>query len=275
MLSVIIPNYNKGHYLGQCIESVLGQTYTDIEVIIIDDCSTDRSPQLILQYAQQDDRIKPILLQKNVGVSAARNIGITHAQGEYITMLDSDDFYWNKNKLKAEMQVMREHTECCIAYSYRILVDENGNPIEKRKDERRYVSGQKMLFHFLTEWGANNYVQRDYVTKKEALIHVGMYSIGKSYYEDYDLLLRLVSICPIYYTGEYGTAYRIVDNGLANQHKQDDAYQFRVPMQIRKKYIKNIPDITTRVLAQAIWRMQVLLTEIRICRRKIFVRKKI
>lgn len=89
-ISIIIPVYNVEDYLGECIESVLNQTYKDIEVILIDDGSTDKSPAICDQYSKQDDRIK-VFHQENRGISATRNLGLKYATGEYIGWVDSDD----------------------------------------------------------------------------------------------------------------------------------------------------------------------------------------
>lgn len=90
MISVIIPVFNSAPYLAQCLDSVLGQTYGDLQVICVDDGSTDASPMILEQYAQKDSRIL-VLTQANSGVSAARNAGLDKASGGYITFVDSDD----------------------------------------------------------------------------------------------------------------------------------------------------------------------------------------
>lgn len=90
-ISVIIPVYNTGKYLARCLDSVLGQTFTDFEVICINDGSTDNSGEILAQYAKTDKRIK-IINQTNSGLSATRNVGIKHASGKYISFIDSDDW---------------------------------------------------------------------------------------------------------------------------------------------------------------------------------------
>lgn len=94
MISVIIPVYNSELYLSQCIQSVLDQTFTDFELILVNDGSTDSSPSICDLYAQLDKRIKVIHIP-NSGVSNARNVGIDNALGEWIVFIDSDDFVEN------------------------------------------------------------------------------------------------------------------------------------------------------------------------------------
>ncbi len=90
-ISVIIPVYNTGKYLPECLDSVLNQTLDDIEIICVDDASGDNSFEIITDYAQKDSRIKYKKFEKNKGVSAARNYGIDVAEGEYLYFFDSDD----------------------------------------------------------------------------------------------------------------------------------------------------------------------------------------
>ena len=89
---VIIPCYNVAKYLGQCLDSVLKQTFQDFEVLCVNDGSTDKSLEILQQYAEKDERVK-IIDQENKGLSEARNIALDMAQGEFIAFADSDDYY--------------------------------------------------------------------------------------------------------------------------------------------------------------------------------------
>lgn len=92
MVSIIIPVFNSEKYLERCIDSAIKQTYENIEIIIVDDCSKDKSKEIIEQYEIKNKKIKKILLSKNQGVSNARNVGMSVSDGEYIVFLDSDDY---------------------------------------------------------------------------------------------------------------------------------------------------------------------------------------
>lgn len=92
LISIIVPVYNVEPYLKKCLDSIIGQTYINFEVIIVDDASTDASGELCDTYALFDSRLKVDHLTKNLGLSAARNVGIRKAKGEYITFIDSDDY---------------------------------------------------------------------------------------------------------------------------------------------------------------------------------------
>ena len=91
-VSVIIPVYNVEKYLHECLDSLLNQTLKDIEIIAVDDGSTDSSLKILKDYAKKDKRLK-VLTQENKGAGAARNLGMKHATGSYLSILDSDDYF--------------------------------------------------------------------------------------------------------------------------------------------------------------------------------------
>ena len=91
IISVIVPVYNVEQYLRKCVDSIMCQTYADLEIILIDDGSPDKSPEICDEYAKKDCRIR-VIHQKNGGLGYARNVGICNAQGDFITFIDSDDY---------------------------------------------------------------------------------------------------------------------------------------------------------------------------------------
>ena len=91
LISVIVPVYKVEQYLDECIQSIVNQTYTNLEIILVDDGSPDNCPQICDEWAKKDSRIR-VLHNKNNGVSAARNAGLTIAKGQYIGFVDSDDY---------------------------------------------------------------------------------------------------------------------------------------------------------------------------------------
>jgi len=92
MVSIITPSYNSSRFIAETIQSVIDQTHTAWEMLIVDDCSKDNSIEIIQNYISKDERIKLIILDKNVGAAEARNIALRKANGQYIAFLDSDDF---------------------------------------------------------------------------------------------------------------------------------------------------------------------------------------
>lgn len=113
IMSVIVPVYNVEKYLSQCIDSILEQIFTDFELILIDDGSSDNSPQICDEYAMKDARIR-VIHKENSGVSSARNAGISIATGKYITFIDSDDTVDNMFFAKAVSDIQRSNADLYI-----------------------------------------------------------------------------------------------------------------------------------------------------------------
>lgn len=110
-VSFILPIYNVEKYLGECVGSLLQQTYRDFEVVLIDDGSPDNSPALCDAYAEKDSRVR-VVHKQNGGLSDARNAGLAVAKGDYVIFVDSDDFWVGKDSLKQLMEVVDAHPEC-------------------------------------------------------------------------------------------------------------------------------------------------------------------
>ena len=126
-ISVIIPVYNSEAYLDRCLKSMTGQTYKNIEVIVIDDGSTDNSPKILDIYAQKDNRIK-VFHEKNCGVTKSREKGIRISSGEYLCFLDSDDWY-EQNALEIMQKALTEHSADISICSYNRVTQNNIKPI--------------------------------------------------------------------------------------------------------------------------------------------------
>ncbi|MDY7218788.1 glycosyltransferase family 2 protein [Denitrificimonas sp. JX-1] len=123
-VSIITPSYNSSSFILQTLRSVTTQTFNNWEVIIVDDCSSDSSAEVIQQYASQDPRIKFIQLEKNSGASIARNTAIEVATGRFIAFLDSDDL-WHPEKLEKQISFMLEN-EVAFSYTAYEKIDEKG-----------------------------------------------------------------------------------------------------------------------------------------------------
>lgn len=116
LISVIIPIYNAGKYLRPCLDSVIGQTYSNLQIILINDGSKDNSLEICREYAQKDARIH-IIDQPNAGVSAARNRGIAEAKGEWLSFIDSDD-YLELDAYEHCMKIIKEQSCDAVSYEY-------------------------------------------------------------------------------------------------------------------------------------------------------------
>lgn len=129
LVSVITPTYNCAKFIGETIESVQAQTYQQWEMIIVDDCSTDNTKEIVDKYIKEDSRIKYFCLENNSGAAVARTKAMELANGEYMAFLDSDDI-WPEEKLKKQLAFMKKHDVAfsCTAYEQ---IDENGKVLNK------------------------------------------------------------------------------------------------------------------------------------------------
>ncbi len=124
LVSVVMPNYNSGDMLEIAIKSVLSQTYKNLELIIIDDCSSDDSRAVIAKFSALDSRIKAIFKERNVGAAMSRNSALDIAKGDYIAFLDADDF-WVDNKIENQIRFILEKN-CRFVYSSYDVISQLG-----------------------------------------------------------------------------------------------------------------------------------------------------
>ena len=143
LVSVITPSYNCARFIGATIESVLRQTYTNWEMLIVDDCSTDESQEVIERYVNKDSRIKLFVLDRNSGAAIARTRAMQLAKGRYMAFLDSDDL-WLSDKLERQLEFMNKchHIFSCTAYEQ---IDENGESLNRVIHSRQKVDYNRLL----------------------------------------------------------------------------------------------------------------------------------
>lgn len=123
-----MPCYNSSKYIRQAIDSVLGQSFRDWELLIVDDNSTDNTSQIVQEYVGGDDRIKLLKNKLNSGPAVSRNIAITSSLGRFIAFLDSDDV-WAKDKLEYQLKFMKKYN-CPFSYAAYYKIDCNGEPFQ-------------------------------------------------------------------------------------------------------------------------------------------------
>lgn len=129
LCTVIIPIFNCDQYIRASVESALEQSYKNLEIIIIDDCSSDETCRIITDIEAMDDRIKIIRNEANLGVAETRNNGFSVATGDYIALLDADDL-WHQDKLEKQIDFMQQ-THCDLSYTSHTYIDTDGNAIRK------------------------------------------------------------------------------------------------------------------------------------------------
>ncbi len=198
-VSVIIPTYNRANYICEAIDSVLSQTYTDYEIMVIDDGSTDNTKGVLQPYSS---KIK-YLFQENRGIAAARNYGIRNSTGEFIAMLDSDD-QWLPEKLKIQVATISSNPELAFVCSGSYVIDGDGKIIDIWKKSRK-----------LNSETFDNLYKKDFVLTLTVLLRrthfeaIDGFDDEYKVSQDYELWLRLAKRYKFYYINLPLAKYRI------------------------------------------------------------------
>lgn len=133
LVSIITPVYNAEKFIGETIESVINQTYTEWEMILVDDCSTDKSADIVKIFCERDSRVKYHKLEINSGAAVARNTALEIARGKYIAFLDSDDL-WDKDKLTFQLEFMKKNNIGFSITDYSLITEEGKSYNKVNKD---------------------------------------------------------------------------------------------------------------------------------------------
>ncbi len=185
LVSVIIPTYNRTQYICEAVDSVLAQTYRNIEVIVVDDGSTDNTEEILSQY---DSKIKYVF-QNNAGPSAARNNGIKQARGDLLAFLDSDDI-WFPEKLERQIQLMKQSRNTglvsCGSYIINVSGEITASPIIKKNHENKKLFLKELMVHNVVSGGGSAAL-----IKKKCFEELGLFSENLWIGEDWDMWIRI------------------------------------------------------------------------------------
>lgn len=205
-ISVIIPAYNSENAIGNTIKSVQNQTFTDLELIVINDGSQDSTLEVITQI--KDSRIK-VFSYANAGGNVSRNRGLHRAVGEFVSFLDADDL-WTPDKLQSQLQALQENVTAKVAYSWTDYIDTNGELILSGK--RINVNGnvyENLLLNNFLENGSNPLICR------KSLISLGGFDESLNAAQDWDMWLRLASKFNFICVPSVQILYRISANSVS------------------------------------------------------------
>ena len=182
LVSVVIPTYNRQDSILKAIESVLNQSYTNVEVIIVDDCSTDKTEEIVNKKYCTNSRVKYFCLQTNSGACVARNEGVRQSSGEYIAFLDSDDYYLPQKVEKQIEMLQRTSADLCVSDFIRQDKDGNEGIIKMFDGSRNEIYFQLLYCNYMTTGTL--------LGKKNCFIETP-FDEELPRYQDWDLVLRL------------------------------------------------------------------------------------
>ncbi len=180
-VTVLMPAYNSERYIHESISSALDQTFTDFELLVIDDCSNDSTDAIVEDIAASDERVKLVKLPENLGVAKARNYGVGMAQGQWIALLDSDDL-WEPVKLQRQIELAQKDG-LDLVYSSYDLIDESGVSLN-----RTFVAPEHTDYSHMLK---DNVIGCSSVLLRSELLSSNPFS-ADYYHEDYLLWMTLL-----------------------------------------------------------------------------------
>lgn len=244
LVSVIIPVYNGENVIEKTIDSVLNQTYHNIEVIIVDDASTDSSRDKISKY--NDPRIKTIFLETNHHICYSGNIGFENASGKYVAIIGHDDC-WRADKLEKQISFLEEHPSYGLVLTWINLIDEH----DKCRNIEDYSFYSIFCVNNYTKeyWSrqlivnANSFCAPSACIRSEILKKTGIYRYGLVQLQDYDLWLRVLRETEVYILQEKLTYYRRfteTEKNISNINEKTLARDAHEKQWIHETYIKSL-----------------------------------
>lgn len=239
-VSVVIATYNMAGFLLLALRSALAQTYRNIEVLVIDDGSTDGTAEVVAPFLA-DARVR-YLTQANAGQAAAKNRGIRESTGEYVAFLDADDL-WMPDKLEAQMPLFAASRAVGVVCSAFVYIDEEGNPLPHVPHElhRGRVSGP-LLFSNFVGFGTS-------VVRRECFERLGAFDERLGMGIDYDLWLRFSTQYEFDYVDRPLLYYR----EWPGQMSRNWTTRYRNGIRIMQDFLRNFPDAVDRRTASEAW----------------------
>lgn len=230
LVSVVIPAFNAERFIGETLDAVLRQTYHNIEVIVVDDGSTDRTAEVVRECAQRDPRIR-LYLQSNLGPSETRNIAIAKSKGEFIAPLDADDI-WYPEKIRKQVDCMlRFGPNTGVVYSWTAYLNEEGSltgGFSARTDE-----GRVFLRLLCSNFIATGSVP---LIRRSCLAEVGGYRPEFVGLEDKELFLRIAEKYEFRVVPEFLVGYRHVRGSTSHAYARIEECHKRLVSEIRRRH---------------------------------------
>lgn len=233
-VSVILPVYNGAATLARALASVAAQGFTDYEVIAVDDGSTDGTSDVLRTAAEFDPRIIFVQNEKNLGLQATLNRGLSLARGKYIARLDADDAWSGTDKLAAQVRFLDEHPDYVLVGTGGIFVDESGRELFRVSEPESDRAVRRLLL------GRNCFLHGSVLMRLDAARRVGGYdeSAEVKHVEDHDLWFRLGQQGKMANLAVFGLRYTVSSGQITSRHRTE---QVSGQVRLMKKYKKFYP----------------------------------
>lgn len=231
LFSIIIPVFKVERYLRECVDSVLSQSFRKIEIILVDDGSPDKCPQICDEYAQKDNRIK-VIHKENGGLSDARNAGIKIAQGEYVIFLDSDDYYNNSKFLDSLSAIVAQKSPDVICFQRQQFDDGKENEMKLPRQYSKEMLNEETTSRLVKMLSESSQLEASSCMKairRELLLSKNLFFKKGIFSEDIEWFMRLMKTNPsVTVTNEVAYCYRLRPSSISHsvgKKNIDDLYK--------------------------------------------------
>ncbi len=214
LISVVLTSYNQLNSLKRSLNSLLDQSYSNFEIIVVDDFSSDGSQDYILNMAGLYDNIRYFFQPKNVGIPINKNTGFRLSTGKFITYLDGDDFYY-PDKIKEEVRYLENHLDVDVVYSNFNFTDKNGKQIRHWRDDQKIPKQGDLFMKIVTRDFPYNTLFRCETIKKSVLHSINYYDESVKAFHDWDSRIRYSAFAKIGFCDNIGSAYVDDPSGIS------------------------------------------------------------
>lgn len=214
LISVVVPVYNVEKYLSECVESIVKQSYKNLEIILVDDGSTDNSGIICDEFSKIDNRII-VIHKENGGLSDARNVGIKNAKGQFIYLIDSDDFIANEFVIEKMNNLLTEDIDIVVAYCYEKRNEENIY-CKYDKDIQGIILTPSQAIGLMYEWKTHKYnltVAHNKLYRKKLFVDIE-YPLGKLHEDEFTTYKLYLKSRKIAMLNDSTYAYRIREDSI-------------------------------------------------------------
>lgn len=249
-VSVIMPCYNHAGFIGESIESILNQSYGDLELIIVDDRSIDDSVEIIKEYERADKRVVFRQNSENLGVSNTRNNAINTSSGEYIAFCDADDV-WEKDKLETQIRILSKNPSYGAMHSDSIVIDEKGRPTGKRFSTLNH-KGSKVSGYLFYALCLRNFINtQTVILKRDCLNGKTPFKEDFKYFEDWICWINIAKDHNFLYVDEPLAKYRVHEKSTRRDREGYIEHRIRVYDYILNRY----PDIPLKIRSKIFYQI--------------------
>jgi glycosyltransferase involved in cell wall biosynthesis len=235
IVSIILPTYNGEKYIKRAIESIIAQSFSRWELLVIDDGSVDNTKDIIVEYSSKDNRIIYLKNEVNLGIQKTLNKGLREAKGEYIARIDDDDEWIDTDKLKKQVEFLNNNPDHVLVGTGVIVIDESGLELfryllpEKDKNIKKKILGK------------NCFVHSSVMFRKDLALSLGGYSedTAVKHIEDYDLWLKLGTVGKLANLSIYAVKFTLRGGSISSVNKIE---QFKKNINLANKYKNKYPN---------------------------------